>query len=85
MNLSEIGFEVVKSPIKQVRLQYHDKKWYVEYLRSKPKYFFDKWWWFDDSVFTEYTDAFVRAQVLAAEGGTKEIKPLSPQLFNVGT
>jgi hypothetical protein len=83
-SLSDHGLEVVKYPITQVRLQFHAGHWYVEY-RRKPKFFLDKWWWFDDSKFMEYTDAIVRAQTLAAEGGTKEIKHLQTQIFNVNT
>jgi hypothetical protein len=81
-NLSDLGLEIVKNPITQVRLQFHAGHWYVEY-RRKPKFFLDKWWWFDDSKFMEYADAIVRAQTLAAEGGTKEIKHLQTQIFNV--
>jgi len=80
-SLADHGLEIVKHPISQVRLQFHAGHWYVEY-RRKPQYFFDKWWWFDDSKFMDYKDAFVRAQVLAAEGGWKEIKHVQPQIFN---
>lgn len=73
MNIDDLGLEIVYRPITQVRLQFHAGHWYVEYQR-KPKYFFDRWWWFDDSKYAEYNDAYVRAQMLAAEGGTKEIK-----------
>lgn len=82
MNLSDQGLEIVLDPIVQVRLSHHANMWYVEYKR-KPKYFFDKWWWFDDSTHAEYNDAYVRAQTLAAQGGTKVIKPKQTQIFNV--
>ena len=84
MNLSDQGLEIVLNPIVQVRLSHYNNMWYVEYKRQ-PKYFFDKWWWFDDSTHAEYTDAYVRAQTLAAQGGTKEIKPKQIQLFNVAS
>ena len=71
--LEDIGLEVIKHPIKKVRVQHHAGLWYVEYQRV-PKYFIDAWWWFDDSKHPEYKDAFVRAQELTAEGGIKEIK-----------
>jgi len=71
--LDDMGLEIVKYPIKKVRVQCHAGLWYVEYQR-KPKYYFDKWWWFDDSKHPEYKDAFIRAQELAAEGGTKEMR-----------
>lgn len=71
--LDEEGFEVIKHPIKKVRLQFHKGLWYVEYLRPA-KFFFDGFWWFDDSIHPEYVDAFKRAQELAAAGGTKEVR-----------
>ena len=79
-NLSDLGMEIVNHPILKVRLQFHAGKWYVEYQR-KPKYFFDKWWWFDDSTFSEYNDAFVRAQTLAAQGAVKELQHKKPTVF----
>ena len=83
-SLADHGLEVVKYPINQVRLQFYAGHWYVEY-RRKPKFYFDKWCWFDDSKFADYGDAYTRAQILAAEGGTKEIKHLQTQIFNVNT
>ena len=65
--LDDIGLEIVKYPIKKVRVQFHAGLWYVEYQR-KPKYYFDQWWWFDDSIHSNYSDAAVRAQVLTALG-----------------
>jgi hypothetical protein len=73
ITLEDAGYEVIKRPIKRVRVQFHGGLWYVEYQRP-PQYVIDGWWWFDDSKHPEYKDAFVRAQELAAEGGVKEIK-----------
>ena len=73
ITLEDAGLEVVKNPIKRVRVQFHAGLWYVEYQRE-PKYFFDRWWWFDDSKHPEYKDAFVRAQEIAADGGIKQIR-----------
>lgn len=81
MNIEDLGLEIKLSPIKQVRLQHHNNKWYVEYRRA-PKYFFDRWWWFDDSVYSNYIDAVARAQMLAAEGGTKTLEHKT-QFFEV--
>ena len=71
--LEDAGYEVIKHPIKKVRVQFHGGLWYVEYQRPA-QYYIDGWWWFDDSKHPEYKDAFVRAQELAAEGGVKEIR-----------
>ena len=82
MNIEELGLEQILHPIKKVRVQFHAGKWYVEYQRE-PRYFFDRWWWFDDSKHPEYKDAFIRGQELAAEGGTKEIRHKT-LVFEVG-
>jgi len=73
ITLDEEGFEIVKHPIKKVRLQFHSGLWYVEYQRPA-KYYIDGWWWFDDSTHPEYADAFKRANELATSGGTKEVR-----------
>ena len=80
--LDEAGYEIIIQPIKKVRVQHHAGLWYVEYQRT-PKYFFDKWWWFDDSKHAEYKDAFNRAQELVATGGTKEMRHKTIE-FEVG-
>ena len=58
MNIEELGLEQILHPIKRVRVQFHA----------------GNWWWFDDSIYADYGDAYTRAQILAAEGGVKEIK-----------
>lgn len=73
MNTEDLGLETYYYPINKVRLSFHAGKWYVEYQR-KPKYFFDKWWWFDDSVHTEFNDAQLRASILAADKGIREFR-----------
>ena len=82
VTLEDAGYEVIKHPIKRVRVQFHGGLWYVEYQRP-PKYYVDGWWWFDDSKHPEYKDAFVRAQELAAEGGKKEVRHKT-LIFEVG-
>jgi hypothetical protein len=73
MNIQDLGLEKYHHPIIKIKLSFYRGKWYVEY-RRKPKYFFDKWWWFDDSVHTEFNDAQLRASILAADGGVLELK-----------
>jgi hypothetical protein len=72
-DISDLGLEVIINPIKKVRLQFHAGLWYVEYQR-KPKYLLDGWWWFDDSKYPEYNDAYKRAIALAEQKGTKEVR-----------
>jgi hypothetical protein len=71
--MEELGLEAIIHPVKKVRVHFHAGHWYVEFQR-KPKYFIDGWWWFDDSKFADYVDAYARAQALVAQGGTKEIR-----------
>ncbi len=73
MNTEDLGLEEYLYPIYKIRLSFHAGKWYVEY-RRKPKYFFDKWWWFDDSVHTEFNDAQLRANILATDKGIREFR-----------
>jgi hypothetical protein len=82
ITLDDAGLEVIKHPIKRVRVQFHAGLWYVEYQRQ-PKYVIDRWWWFDDSKHPEYKDAFIRGQELANDGGTKEIRHKT-LVFEVG-
>lgn len=79
MNTEDLGLEKYYYPIYKVRLSFAAGKWYVEY-RRKPKYFFDKWWWFDDSVHTEYNDAQLRANILAADKGIREFRKKSLEI-----
>lgn len=79
MNTEDLGLETYYYPIYKVRLSFHAGKWFVEY-RRKPKYFFDKWWWFDDSVHTEYNDAQLRASILAADKGIREFRKKSLEI-----
>lgn len=79
MHIDELGLEIIKHPIVSVRVQHHAGKWYVEY-RRKPKYYIDKWWWFDDSTFKDFKDAYNRAQMLATEGGIPEVRQKTIEL-----
>ena len=78
MNISDLGLEIFYEPITDVRLRFQSGKWLIEY-RRKPRYYFDKWWWFDDGLYHDYNDAYVRAQILAAEGGVKRTRPKQQQ------
>lgn len=66
-DMSELGLEYVQWPIAHVRIHRTDGQWLVEY-RRKPKWFFDRFWWFNDGKFADFTDAQDRAYRLAAQG-----------------
>lgn len=67
MNIEDLGFEIKKNPINQVRLSFHENKWYVEYRKNSKVPFLNKWW-YDDSKYSSYIDANARAEFLAAAG-----------------
>jgi len=70
MNIDDLGFELIKNPIKQVKCSFHEGKWHVEYRKpSKGLFgFYLKRHWFHDSKYSNYADAHVRAEFLAATG-----------------
>lgn len=67
MDIQDLGLYLKKNPIVKVRVTQYNGKWYVEYQR-KPKWFLDRWWWFDDSVYSDFLDAKSRAQKLWEQG-----------------
>ncbi len=73
MKIEDLGIEEHLHPITKIRLTFYSGKWYVEY-RRKPKYFFDRWWWFDDSIHTEYNDAQLRANILSSDKAIREYR-----------
>lgn len=81
MSIENEGLETVRHPITHVRLSNYGRKWYVEY-RRKPQFFFDQYWWFDDSIHSNYADAYVRAQTLTALGYYETIEKKKIE-FNV--
>lgn len=68
MNIEDLGYQLKRIPIKQVKCSFHEGKWFVEYRLTKPRFYFDKWWWYDDSKYANYADANARAEFLAATG-----------------
>lgn len=65
--ISDYGLEYETHPIKAVRVTYMNGKWYVVY-RRKARFFFDRWWWFTDSMHSVYTDAYIRARRMVEDG-----------------
>jgi hypothetical protein len=71
--LMDLGMEYAKWPITQVRIHRTDGQWLVEY-RRKPKWFLDKWWWFNDGKYVKYFDAKCRAAQLASQGYIESLR-----------
>lgn len=65
--LSDYTLEYETRPIRSVRVKYMSGRWYVIY-RRKPRFFFDRWWWFTDSMHTLYNDAYIRGVQMAEDG-----------------
>lgn len=64
---NEYGVEFDRIEITKLRIFRTDGKWLVEY-RRKPRWPFgiDQWWWWNDGVYVEYTDALERVEFLRA-------------------
>ena len=78
----DLGYVLVKVPITKVKLTSYRDKWYVEY-RKKDTSIFTKWWWFDDSIHSNYSDAAVRAQVLSALGYFEKFEKKKQRIIEV--
>ena len=66
---NEYGVEFDHITITKLRIFRTDGKWLVEYRRV-PRWIFglDQWWWFNDGVYVEYTDALERIEFLKSTG-----------------
>lgn len=82
--VDDLGYDLFKVKIKKVRLSPMRGKWYVEYQLKKSKFFiFDKYWWYDDSLHSNYSDAAVRANVLTSLGYIEVLKKKKTKVFEV--
>ena len=73
-SIEDIGYEIIKQPITKVRVTDYRGKWYVEYRLKTSKYALNQWWWYDDSIHSNYSDAAVRAQILVSFGYFEQLK-----------
>lgn len=62
---NEYGVEFDHIMVTKLRIHRTDMKWQVEY-RREPRWplRLDRWWWFQDSVHVDYTDAMKRVETL---------------------
>ena len=81
--IDDIGYEIVKVPITKVRVSHYQDKWYVEYKLAKPKFYVDRWWWYDDSTHATYVDAVTRAQILVGFGFFENVVKKNKIIFDV--
>lgn len=66
---NEFGVEYNYVTIRKLRVFRTDGKWLVEYQRE-PRWwaFWDRFWWYNDGVYVEYTDALERINYLKING-----------------
>jgi hypothetical protein len=66
---NEYGVEFDHIKITKLRIHRTDGKWLVEY-RREPRWFLglDRWWWFDDGTYIDYSDASARVDTLLGIG-----------------
>jgi len=83
IDLKDLGYEIVEVPIRQVRVINHGKRWFVEYRLKNSRFWFDKWWWYDDSIHSDFSDASVRAYVLNATGKFERLKKVNTVVMTV--
>ena len=81
LNINDIGLELEKTYINRTRVGKVDNVWLVEY-RRKPKWFFDRWWWFNDGKYVDYREAVNRAKFLAETGYVTKLVTSKP-VFDV--
>ena len=81
---NEYGVETVHIRITKLRIHRTDGKWLVEY-RREPSWFLglDRWWWFDDGTYVEYTDALARVKFLTDAGFISKTQFQSVKEFKV--
>lgn len=66
---NEYGVEHNHIQITKLRIHRTNDMWLVEY-RRQPSWLFglDRWWWFDDGTYTDYSDASNRVDHLIDVG-----------------
>tara|TARA_R110000822_G_scaffold88734_2_gene205467 strand:- start:13706 stop:13972 length:267 start_codon:yes stop_codon:yes gene_type:complete len=81
---NEYGVEFDHIKIKKLRIFRTDGKWLVEY-RRQPRWFLgiDRWWWFNDGTYVEYTDASARVDYLIALGYVNKARFQTVKEFEV--
>jgi hypothetical protein len=73
MYLDDVPYEYEEIPITEIRVRHFGDKWIVEYRREEIRYFWDRFWWYDDSIHSVYVEAAARANVLYANGYAERV------------
>lgn len=82
---NEYGVEFDHIKIKKLRIHRTNGMWLVEY-RREPRWLFgiDRFWWFDDGTYVEYTDASNRVDHLIDLGYVSKTQFQKVKEFELG-
>ena len=81
---NEYGMEYVHIPIKALRIFRTNGKWLIEY-RREPRQLcpWDRWWWYNDSIYVNYKDAQARIEYLRMAGHVSTVRFMKVKTFNM--
>ena len=81
---NEYGVEHDHIKITKLRIHRTDDMWLVEY-RREPRWFLglDRWWWFDDGRYANYSDATDRIDTLLGLGYVSKARFQTVKEFEV--
>jgi len=81
---NEYGIEFDHIKITKLRIHRTDDMWLVEY-RRQPRWFLglDRWWWFDDGRYANYSDATDRIDTLLGIGFVSKAQFQTVKVFEV--
>jgi len=81
---NEYGIEFDHIKITKLRIHRTDDMWLVEY-RREPRWFLglDRWWWFDDGRYANYSDATDRIDTLLGIGFVSKAQFQKVKVFEV--
>lgn len=82
--MSDLGLEYYTIPITAVRIHRTDNQWLVEYKRFPNRWWavWDRFWWYNDGKYVDYTAANDRAMQLSSDGHTRGIRYVNTK-YNV--
>ncbi len=81
---NKYGVDFINHRITQLRIFRTDNKWLVEY-RREPTWLLglDRWWWFNDGTYVDYSDALKRVEHLKSVKYTSTARFQKVKTFEV--
>lgn len=74
MYIQDLCHEYIRVPVKKVRMRKFGRFWVVEYRMKHPRWIWDKFWWYDESLHSCPAEAAARANILALNGYVDKVK-----------